>query len=125
VAPFSASLTLGTPQVLRARNAREFRDLEANAGAVPVPGRQFSRTERLLIRVPVYGRSGDPVVTAKLVTALGHIMRDVPVKSVPGSDVREIDLPLSGLPTAEYRVNLTAASGLARAQDSLTFRVTP
>jgi hypothetical protein len=42
-------VAVGTPQVLRARNAREFRTLDA-LEAVPVASREFSRTERLLIR---------------------------------------------------------------------------
>ena len=50
-------VAIGTPQVLRARNAREFRTLEAEA-AVPVASREFSRTERLLIRFQAYGPAG-------------------------------------------------------------------
>src|SRR5262249_10071107 len=45
-------VAVGTPEVLRARNAREFRTLDADA-AVPVASREFSRTERLLIRCRV------------------------------------------------------------------------
>ena len=55
----TASVALGTPEVFRARNAREFRALEAQA-AVPVASREFSRTERLLIRFPAYGPAGTP-----------------------------------------------------------------
>ena len=49
-------VAIGTPEVLRSRNAREFRSLDV-AAAVPVVAREFSRTERLLIRFPAYGPS--------------------------------------------------------------------
>src|SRR5947207_4739351 len=52
-------VAVGTPEVLRARNAREFRALEADAAA-PVASREFSRTERLLIRFQAYGSSSAP-----------------------------------------------------------------
>ena len=47
--------TFATPQVLRTRTARDFAETSQNADAVPVASRTFSRTERLLIRVPAYG----------------------------------------------------------------------
>ena len=59
-------------EVLRARNAREFRTLEAEA-AVPVASREFSRTERLLIRFQAYGPAGaPPTVSAKLLGRAGR-----------------------------------------------------
>src|SRR6266851_239408 len=59
-------IAIGTPEVLRARNAREFRTLDASA-AVPVASREFSRAEHLLIRFQAYGPAGaSPVVSAKL-----------------------------------------------------------
>ena len=42
-------IALSTPRVFRARTAREFQTLVAEANAIPTPGREFSRTERLLI----------------------------------------------------------------------------
>jgi VWFA-related protein len=44
---------LTTPRVHRARTARDFQLLVGDAAAVPVVGREFSRTERLLIRFDV------------------------------------------------------------------------
>src|SRR5207342_629953 len=43
-------VAVGTPEILRARNAREFHAIDGQAAAVPVASREFSRTERLLIR---------------------------------------------------------------------------
>ena len=42
----------------------EFEQLADNPGAIPTPSRDFSRSERLLVRVPAYGPGeGAPVVT--------------------------------------------------------------
>ena len=38
---------------------------------------------------------------------------------------RIIDLPLSALASGDYQLSLVAESGDTRAQDTLTFRVTP
>jgi VWFA-related protein len=117
-------VAIGTPEVLRARNAREFRALEVEA-AVPVASREFSRTERLLIRFPAYGPAGTPpLVTARLLGRQGHEMRELPVApaSTPGENA--IDLPLAGLAAGEYTIEVTASSGRGDAKDRVGFRVT-
>jgi VWFA-related protein len=117
-------VAIGTPQVLRARNAREFRTLDAEA-AVPVASREFSRTERLLIRFQAYGPAGaSPAVSAKLLGRAGHAMRDLAVApaSTPGDSA--IDLPLAGLAAGDYMVEVTATSGAGGVKDRVGFRVT-
>ena len=47
-------VALSTPRVFRARTARDMQALAADGSATPVIGREFSRTERLLIRFDVY-----------------------------------------------------------------------
>jgi VWFA-related protein len=126
VARLDGPLALGTSQVLRARSAREFRQLAGDPAAVPVVDRQFSRTDRLLIRVPVYASGDAPVVTAALSSALGQVMRDIPVSAGDSdSNIRTIDLPLAGLASGEYHLDVLARSGDVSVKDSLTFRVTP
>jgi VWFA-related protein len=117
-------VAIGTPQVLRARNAREFRALEAEA-AVPVASREFSRTERLLIRFQAYGPGGaPPVVTARLLGRSGQPLRDLTVAPSSAGD-NTIDLPLAGLAAGEYSVEVTASgSGRGDARDRVGFRVT-
>jgi hypothetical protein len=118
-------IAIGTPEVLRARNAREFRILEAE-DAVPVASREFSRTERLLIRFPVYARDGAaPTVSAALLTRMGQRMRDLPVAAPSTRDGEAaIDLPLAGFAAGEYIIELTAATPAGDAKDRITFRVT-
>lgn len=117
-------VALGTPEVLRARNAREFRTLDVEA-AVPVASREFSRTERLLIRFQAYGPVGQaPTVSAKLLGRMGHAMRALSVapSATPGDNA--IDLPLAGLAAGEYVIEVTATNGARDATDRIGFRVT-
>ena len=75
VGPLSGPLVLGTAEVLRAGNARAFRALEADPAAAPAAARVFSRTERLLIRVPVYAADQSASLTASLGSKPGAAMR--------------------------------------------------
>jgi VWFA-related protein len=116
-------VALGSPEFLRARTAREFRALDGEA-AVPVAAREFSRTERLLIRFPAYGPADHPpAVTATLLDRAGHTMRPLAVTSAPAAGEHTIDLPLAGLAPGDYAIELKAASGAAEATDRVAFRV--
>jgi VWFA-related protein len=120
-----APVALGTPEIMRARNARELRTLDADPQAVPVASREFSRTEHLMIRVPAYAPDGRPTVSAKLMSRLGQTMRTLAV--APASDPEgqsQIDLPLAGLAAGDYLIELTATSPAGEAKDLLGFRVT-
>lgn len=117
----SRGVTIGTPEMLRARNAREFRALDSDV-AVPVASREFSRAERLLIRFDAYDSADTPVaVTARLASRMGP-MRALRVTDASGR--HEIDLPLAGLATGEYIVELSATGAGGEAKDVITFRVT-
>ena len=50
-----SEVLVATPQVFRARTAREWQALAADPRAVPTITREFSRSERLLVRFNVYG----------------------------------------------------------------------
>jgi VWFA-related protein len=121
--------TFATPQVLRTRTARDFADISQKADAIPVASRTFSRTERLLIRVPVYG-PGDsaPNVTARLLNRRGTPMRRLGVITAPlPAGTIQFDLPLASLAPDEYRVELTAANPTGpkdEAKEMIAFRVT-
>ncbi len=51
----SPQTALGTPEVFRARTLRDFQQLKGDPKAVPVAAREFSRTDRLLVRIPAWG----------------------------------------------------------------------
>jgi hypothetical protein len=117
-------VAVATPQVLRARNAREFRTLDAEA-AVPVASREFRRTEHLLIRFQAYGSGGDlPAISARLLGRMGHPIRDLDVAPAATAGDSAIDLPLASFANGEYVVEVTARSGARDATDRVTFRIT-
>ena len=125
VTSFAEPLVIGTPEVRRARTARDRQRIAADDAPVAV-SRQFSRTESLLVRIPVSGASGEPVVSARLVSQPGSVLRTfvpTPVASRPGSF--EVELPLAWLAMGNYALEFSAASGGARAGERLAFRVTP
>ena len=104
--------TFATPQLMRTRTAREFAATSADPLAIPVASRSFSRTERLLLRVPAYGAGNSmPVVTATLLNRRGTPMRElqrVPADLPPGTV--QFDVPLASLAPDEYQIELTAAN---------------
>jgi VWFA-related protein len=115
-------VTISTPEILRARNAREFRTLDTPR-AVPSASREFSRTERLLIRFSASGASNAAVsVSARLLSRMGP-MRELTI--VPNeSGASTIDLPLAGLAVGEYLIEVSANGADGEAKDLIDFRVT-
>jgi VWFA-related protein len=117
-------VALSTPRVYRARTAREFQTLAADASAIPVPGREFSRTERLLIRFDAYGPGTDrPEVTAVLLNRAGQKMSDVQIAPGRAAATHQIDLGLASIPAGEYLVEITARSANGEAKELVPFRV--
>jgi hypothetical protein len=123
----SAQVVVGTPEVFRARVLKEFQQLKADPNAVPVPDREFSRTERVLLRVAAYAPgTATATVKARLLSRTGQAMSDLTVTPPATPDAPfQIDLPLSGLAPGEYVVELTAsAEGGGEARELVGFRVT-
>jgi len=116
-------VAVGTPQVLRARNAREFRTLGVEA-AVPVASREFRRTERLLIRFQAYGPGGATTVSARLLGRSGHPIRDLDVAPAATAGDNTIDLPLASFANGDYAIEVSAKSGARDATDRIAFRIT-
>ena len=116
---------LGTPEVLRARTPRDYQQMKADPDAVPVATREFSRSDRLLIRVPVYGPANTvPATTARLLNRAGQSMADLPVGQVPAPpNGRQIELSLASLPPGEYIVEVKATGEGGEAKSLIGFRV--
>jgi VWFA-related protein len=123
----SAQVVLGTPEVFRARVLKEFQQIKADPNAVPVTAREFSRTERVLMRVAAYAPgTAVPAVKARLLSRAGQAMSELAVapSAAPGGPF-QIDLPLSGLAPGEYVVEISAtAEGGGDAKELVGFRVT-
>jgi len=116
--------SISTPEVVRARNALEFKTL-ATGDSVPTAGREFRRTDRLIVRFEVYGAEGStPAVTARLLNRGGTAMTDVPVQQ--GTDAkRSVDLPLSSLAPGDYLLEFKAVAGDKESKTLVPFKVTP
>jgi VWFA-related protein len=118
------AVVLGTPEVFRARTAKDVREISADASAVPVASREFSRAEYLLIRVPAYAGSQPPILSATLISPAGQRMRELSVEQASGAmPVGRIDVPLAGLPPGQYSVQIAATAAGGNAKDTLAFRV--
>jgi len=123
---FSGPIALGTPTVFRARTERDLRLLRENdASAAPAASRQFSRTEHLVIRVPV-SAPPDVVVTARLQNAMGGTLRSLDIERVHDSSPdRQIDLPLAAFASGAYTIEFTARAAGTVVVARMDFTVTP
>lgn len=119
----AVQVTFGTPRVYVARTVREMQTLRGNVNAVPAVDRQFSRSDRMLVRVDAYAPGGvAPTVTARLLNRGGTAMADLPVQQgTPGAF--EVDLPLSAFAAGEYLIELNATTPQGSAQEVIAFRV--
>ena len=118
----AAEVILGTPQLLRARTARDLQQIKGNADAVPVATRDFSRADRLVVRVPAYGPGNTaPTVSAQLLNRSGQPMSDVPVGPSAAPDTQQMELGLAALAPGEYILEIKAGE----VKELVGFRVTP
>jgi hypothetical protein len=118
-------VTVSTPRLYRARTLPELRALMADASPLPAAGREFSRTERLLIRFNSYGPGTErPEATAALLNRSGQKISDVPVTAAAAGDAtHEISLGLASIPAGEYLVEITAKSATGEAKQLIPIRV--
>ena len=113
-------VAMSTPRVYRARTALEYRAIAADAAAVPAVARDFSRTERLLIRFDIYGNA---VPTAVLMNRGGQKMADIPVAPSSVGGTHQIDLGLSSIATGEYLVEITVKGATGEVKELVPLRV--
>ena len=121
----TAAVSLGTPAVFRARTARDLQVLKSDPDPVPLVAREFSRTDRLLIRVAAYGPGTSvPKVTARLLNRAGQSMNDLPVTApaAPGERA-ELELALGPISAGEYLIEINASGEGGEAQQLVAFRV--
>ena len=103
-------VAFATPRVYRGRTVRELTAIKANPASVPTADRDFSRTDRLLIRTEAYTPGGAvPTLTARLLNRGGGKMADLPVQAGSGG-AADIELPLSSLAAGDYLIELNAKS---------------
>ena len=86
----------------------------------PTVGREFSRTERLLIRFDVYGNA---TPAAMLLNRNGQKMADVPVAAAAAGGTHQIDLGLGSVAAGEYLVEITAKGATGEAKELIPLRI--
>jgi hypothetical protein len=117
---------MSTPRLYRARTLPELRTITADPNAIPAASRDFSRTERVLIRFSAYGPGTErPEATAVLLNRGGTKVSDVPiaVSTVPGT-THEITLGLNTIAAGEYLVEVTVKGPSGETKTLIPFRVT-
>jgi VWFA-related protein len=121
----STQTMIGTPEVLRARTARELQQLKSDPAGIPIAAREFSRTDRLIIRVPAYGPGGTtPALSIHLLGRAGNSMSELAPAPAPTAGMQQVELPLAALAPGEYVVEIKATGEGGEAIEHVGFRVT-
>ena len=119
-----SSVAFSTPVVHRSRNTAELRAIRAGGGAPVHAGREFVRTDRLVIRTSLHGPSApNAKVTAKLIDRRGATLIELPLQAIAGGEGYELDLPLTSIAAGEFAVVFEALGGESRAEALVGFRV--
>jgi VWFA-related protein len=117
--------TITTPQVFRARTARDAQQIAAGGAALPTTGHEFSRAERLVVRFHAYGPAAStPVIALRLLNRIGDTMSTLPdpVRSADGT--YQMDLALGGLAAGEYLIEIEAVTETGKTRALIAFTVT-
>jgi VWFA-related protein len=117
-------VAISTPRVFRARTARDVQALAADAAATPVIAREFSRTERVIVRFDVYAAGTDqPKTTATLLNRSGDKMADLPVTTPAAGGTHAFELGLNTIAAGEYLIQIDAVGASGKASEVLAIRV--
>jgi VWFA-related protein len=108
----AAGIAIGTPRLFRARTARDVAALRASASVRPSAAREFSRTERLLLRFTAWG-PGDvaPLVKARMLNMRGEPVTDLPAPAPAAGGGFELEVPLSPYAPNDYLIELSSGEG--------------
>ena len=119
----AAPLSISSPIVFRARTALQLRAIQAEPDPMPFAGRQFERTDRILLRFGVFGPSAkDATVTAALLSRQGAKLAAIPLKTTAEGHY-EIDLPIGSVARGDYVFEIVASHGADQAKTLVSFRV--
>jgi len=92
---------------------------------VPIAVREFSRTDRLLVRVPAYAAGGTtPALSVHILNRAGQAMNELPTTPATTANQVQIELPLANLPPGEYVLEIKAGGDGSDTKELVGFRVT-
>jgi VWFA-related protein len=115
---------LGTPRLLLARSAAELRAIVAAPAATPpTPLREFRRTHRVTVQVPVHGAPDGPV-SAVLLNRTGQPLVTLPM-ALGADRLASLELPVGSLAAGEYVLKIEAKRGADAIAQHVAFRIVP
>lgn len=122
--PASASaLSVTTPTLARSRNPAELKAMISDPQPPVYAGREFARSDRLLLRFGTTGASSAVTLSARLLTGVGSRLVELPVRADATRGGYQIDLPLASVARGEYVIAIDAIDGEQRAESHVAFRV--
>jgi hypothetical protein len=123
--PAGSPLWIASPALFRAQNVREFRALDRGPNATPFPGREFVRTDRLVIRFEVHGAAASTAkVSARIISQWGKDLADLPLSPrTAGDGPYELELPLATVARGEFLIAISAGAGADSARAFVPIRV--
>ena len=119
----SPALALGSPMVILARTASELKN--AGTDAVPFAGREFSRTDRVLVRFALYGDSSSSALVAVRILSRrgGELLKLAVTPPRAAVDAYEIDVPLASMARGDFLIAIEATAGDDRAEALVPLRI--
>jgi VWFA-related protein len=117
--------TVTTPEIYRARTSRELSQIRESTTALPTAVQQFSRTDHLLLRFRAHGPAGTtPAITIRLRNVLGETMATLPVPGRRPDGLYDVPIPLGGLASGRYLIEIEATSDADTSRVMWGFRIT-
>ena len=123
--PEASPLWITSPAIFRAQNVREFRGLERGPTAMPFPGREFVRTDRLIVQFAVHGPAASAAkISARIISQWGKDLAELPIAPRANPDgPYELELPLATVARGEFLIAITASSGSDQARAFVPIRI--
>ena len=119
-----AALSMSTPVVYLARTPLEFRELLKNPNPMPYAGRQFDRTDRVLVRFRLFGEEApNAVPTVTLLSHLGTKLAALPMTSERGG--YQLEVPVGSIARGDYVIAIEASQGADHVKALVPMKVVP
>ena len=115
---------MSTTRFYRAQSIQELRAIRTAPDPPPTAVRQFSRSDRVLVRVECYpSPPGDvPVIQAHVLTRDGRELTELPVPALDGGSAM-FELPVGSLGQGTYILRVRATQGTEQVEDMTAIRV--
>lgn len=118
----SPALSVAAPSLWVVRTASDLKRAQSDMPPPPYAGREFSRTDRILMRIVVEGQlAGTASVSVGLIDRRGKRLTDLPFTRTPAGWL--LDLPLQSVARGEYLIAVEADAGGQRATAYVPIRV--